>query len=277
MRTPSSRPTVPAAVLTALGVVVLIVWTLYPLAWLVASSLKPATHEFSATWFAFRPTLTNYIDVFREAEFLRALLNSVVVTAVSIVASLVLGTPTAYALARFDYRLKDTAMIFVLLARMTPPVVLAVPFFLLARSLHVSDTYLALVAMGTFLSVPFVIWMMRGFIAEIPRELEESAIVDGCGRAEAAMRIVLPLVAPGFAATAVLCALLVWNEFFFMLILSGSGTRTLPVLVNSYVSERSIDWSAMSAAGTITVTPLVVFGIIAQRHLVRGLTMGSIK
>ncbi|ADK82452.1 carbohydrate ABC transporter permease [Sediminispirochaeta smaragdinae] len=273
----SSRRKHVVAALTLLGAAVLLVWTLYPLAWMVVSSLKPATHEFSAQWFGFRPTFRNYGEVLREAEFLRGLFNSFLVTTISIIVSLILGTPTAYALARYDYRFKGLAMIFVLLARMTPPVVLAVPFFLLARSFGIADTYLALVAMGAFLSVPFVIWMMRGFFAEIPRELEESAIVDGCSRLTAVTRIVLPLVAPGFAATAVLCALLVWNEFFFMLILSGPATRTLPVLVNSYVSERSINWSAMSAAGTITVAPLVVFGILAQRHLVRGLTMGSLK
>lgn len=263
--------------LTLVGIAVLLIWTLYPLVWVLVSSLKPASAEFSARWFGFRPTVQNYIDVFREAEFLRALLNSVIITSLSIIVSLVLGTPTAYGLARFEYRFKGTTMIFVLLARMTPPFVLAVPFFLLARLLRVSNTYVALVLMGSFLSVPFVIWMMRGFIAEIPKELEESAIVDGCSLTGAAFRIVLPLVAPGFAATAVLCALLVWNEFLFALILSGTDTRTLPVLVNSFVSERSIDWGAMSAAGMITVAPLVLFGIISQRHLVRGLTMGSIK
>ena len=108
-------------------------------------------------------------------------------------------------------------------------------------------------------------------------EIEESAVVDGCSRFKAICKVVLPLAAPGFAATAVLCALLVWNEFFFALVLSGSKTRTLPVLVNMFVSEKSVDWGTMSAAGIITVLPLIIFGLMAQKHLVRGLTMGSIK
>ncbi len=263
--------------LTVGGVVVLLLWTLYPFGWMVVSSLKPPVEEFSPTWTGFRPTLDSFVSVLQQGEFLRALGNSVLVTTFSILLSISLGAPTAYGLARFDYKFKRGALIFVLLARMTPPVVLAVPFFLLARLLGVSNTYLALILMGTFLSVPFVVWMMRGFIAEIPVELEESAIVDGCSRREAVVRIVLPLVAPGFAATAVLCSLLVWNEFLFVLVLSGPETRTLPVLVNSFVSERSIQWSVMSAAGLITVAPLVLFGLFAQRHLVRGLTMGSLK
>lgn len=266
-----------SAILTIVGVALLLVWTLYPFGWVVVSSLKPPVEEFSPTWTGFRPTLESFVDVLQQGEFLRALANSVLVTAFSILLSLLIGAPTAYGLARFDYKFKRGALIFVLLARMTPPVVLAVPFFLLARLLGVSNTYLALILMGTFLSVPFVVWMMRGFIAEIPVELEESAIVDGCSRREAVVRIVLPLVAPGFAATAVLCSLLVWNEFLFVLVLSGPETRTLPVLVNSFVSERSIQWSVMSAAGLITVAPLVLFGLFAQRHLVRGLTMGSLK
>ncbi|MDY7029759.1 MAG: carbohydrate ABC transporter permease [Spirochaetota bacterium] len=183
----------------------------------------------------------------------------------------------AYALARFKLRRKSGIMIFVLLARMTPPVVLVLPFFLIAKKLNISDTYIALVGMGSFLSVPFVIWMMRGFFAEIPVEIEESAVVDGCSRFTAIRRVVLPLTAPGFAATAVLCSLLVWNEFFFVLVLSGNNTRTLPILVNMFVSEKSVDWGTMSAAGIITVVPLILFGLMAQKHLVRGLTMGSIK
>jgi multiple sugar transport system permease protein len=119
--------------------------------------------------------------------------------------------------------------------------------------------------------------MMRGFFAEIPVEIEESAVVDGCSRFTAIRRVVLPLTAPGFAATAVLCSLLVWNEFFFVLVLSGNNTRTLPILVNMFVSEKSVDWGTMSAAGIITVVPLILFGLMAQKHLVRGLTMGSIK
>lgn len=271
------RRHVVAAIGTLLGSLALLAWVFYPLGWVLVSSIKPPSEVFSGTWFGFRPTLENYAQILRGGEFLRAFINSLIVACFSIVLALAVGTPAAYGLSRFRYRMGTATMIFVLLARMTPPVVLAVPFFLIARWTGVSNTYLALVVMGTFLAVPFVIWMMRGFFAEIPAEIEESAIVEGCSRGEAALRVVLPLVAPGLAATAVLCALLVWNEFLFVLILSGPQTRTLPVLVNSYVSERSIPWGAMSAAGVVTVAPLVLFGLLSQKHLVRGLTMGSIK
>jgi multiple sugar transport system permease protein len=264
-------------VLHLLALALILLWTLYPLVWVLLTSFKPASAQFQPVWLHFIPTLQNYRSFFSNAEFARCFLNSFAVTSLAVLFSLSVGTPTAYALARYRMRGKSAVMIFVLLARMTPPVVLVIPFFLLARKIGISNTYLALVGMGSFLSVPFVIWMMRGFFAEIPYEIEESAVVDGCSRGQAIRRIVLPLTAPGLAATAVLCALLVWNEFFFALVLSGADTRTLPVLVNMFVSEKSVEWGTMSAAGVITVLPLVIFGLVAQKHLVRGLTMGSIK
>jgi len=260
-----------------LVILFMLVWTLYPLLWIMLASIKPKSAQFLPVWFDFKPTLDNYRTFFSNAEFARCFLNSCIITMFAVILSLFVGTPTAYALARFRLRKKTGIMIFVLLARMTPPVVLVLPFFLIAKKLNLSDTYIALIGMGAFLSVPFVIWMMRGFFAEIPVEIEEPAVVDGCSRFKAVCKVVIPLVAPGFAATAVLCALLVWNEFFFALVLTGNHTRTLPVLVNMFVSEKSVDWGTMSAAGIITVLPLIIFGLLAQKHLVRGLTMGSIK
>ena len=257
--------------------ILMLVWTLYPVLWILLVSIKPKDAQFLPVWFGFKPTLDNYRAFFLNSEFVKCFANSSIVTLFSVIISLIVGTPTAYALVRFRIRNKKGVMIFVLLARMTPPVVLVLPFFLIAKFLNLSDTYIALVGMGAFLSVPFVIWMMRGFFADIPVEIEESAVVDGCTRFTAVRKMILPLAAPGFAATAVLCALLVWNEFFFALVLSGNKTRTLPVLVSMFVSEKSIDWGTMSASGIITVLPLIIFGLLAQKHLVRGLTMGSIK
>ena len=258
-------------------VIMLLIWTLYPLAWISLVSFKPKSAQFSPNWFGFKPTLENYITFFSNKVLLQSFINSCIVTLFSVLIGLLVGTPTAYALARFNMKNSKKILLFVLLARMTPPVVLVVPFFLLAVKLNLSDTYIALILMGIFLSLPFVIWMMRGFFMEIPVSLEESAMIDGCNRHSALWKIVLPLAAPGLAATAVLSSLLVWNEFFFALILSGKHTRTLPVLVNTFVSEKSIDWGTMSAAGLITVLPLIIFGLLAQKHLVRGLTMGSVK
>ncbi len=260
-----------------LVVIFLIFWTLYPILWIVVTSFKPKSAQFSPNWFGFIPTLNNYITFFSNKVFFQSFINSCIVTGFSVILGLIIGTPTAYALARFKIKHSDKLLLFILLARMTPPVVLVIPFFLIAIKLNISDTYISLIIMGIFLSLPFVIWMMRGFFLDIPTSLEESAMIDGCNRFYALRKIVLPLVAPGLAATAVLASLLVWNEFFFALILSGKHTQTLPVLVNSFVSEKSIDWGTMSASGIITVLPLIIFGLLSQKYLVRGLTMGSVK
>ncbi len=260
-----------------LVVVFLMVWTLYPILWIFVTSLKPKSAQFSPTWFGFSPSLDNYITFFSNKIFIQSFINSCIVTGLSVILGIIIGTPTAYALARFKLKNSPKLLLFILLARMTPPVVLVIPFFLIAIKLNIADTYIALIIMGIFLSLPFVIWMMRGFFLDIPKSLEESAMIDGCNRFYALRKIVIPLAAPGLAATAVLASLLVWNEFFFALILSGKHTQTLPVLVNSFVSEKSIDWGTMSAAGIITVLPLIIFGLLSQKHLVRGLTMGSVK
>ncbi len=260
-----------------LVVVFLMVWTLYPILWIFVTSLKPKSAQFSPTWFGFSPSFDNYITFFSNKIFIQSFINSCIVTGLSVILGIIIGTPTAYALARFKLKNSPKLLLFILLARMTPPVVLVIPFFLIAIKLNIADTYIALIIMGIFLSLPFVIWMMRGFFLDIPKSLEESAMIDGCNRFYALRKIVIPLAAPGLAATAVLASLLVWNEFFFALILSGKHTQTLPVLVNSFVSEKSIDWGTMSAAGIITVLPLIIFGLLSQKHLVRGLTMGSVK
>ncbi|MFW5985548.1 MAG: carbohydrate ABC transporter permease [Halanaerobiaceae bacterium] len=259
--------------------VLIITWTFYPLLWILISSFKPvqAQNAYPPIWFNFKPTLDNYIHFFTESEFLRVAFNSIIVTGFSTILSLIIGTPTAYSLARFDHKHSTKILTFVLLSRMTPPIVMVLPLFMMARFLGITDTYLTLVLIGGLLSVPFVIWMMRGFFSDIPVALEEAAMVDGSTRRQAITRVILPLVAPGLAATAVLCSLLVWNEFLFILILGGKSTRTFPVLINMFVTEQSVEWGVMSAAAIITVLPLIVFGLAAQKYLVRGLTMGSIK
>ncbi|BAS26261.1 sugar ABC transporter permease [Limnochorda pilosa] len=256
-----------------------LVWTLYPLMWIVLSSFKPASEQFMIPprWTPSQWSLENYARFFSNAEFVRSLLNSMVVTATAVGISLLVGVPAAYGLSRFTFRGKHQVTVGVLLARMTPPIVLVLPVFLIARRLGVIGTYFVLITVMAVFAIPFAVWMLRGFFAEIPKELEEAAMVDGCSRLAAIARVTLPLTAPGMAATSVLNSLIVWNEFLFILVLSSPATRTLTVLVNTFVSEKVVDWGTMSAAAVITALPLVIVGLASQRHLVRGLTMGSIK
>lgn len=255
------------------------IWSLYPVAWVVLSSLKPQADQFAVppVWWPQRPTLNNYRRFLMSSEVLQVVVNTAVVTGGAVIGALTLGVPMAYALSRFRLRSGEAISVSVLLARMTPPVVMILPFFVGARWLGLWGTQLLLVIVGAFLALPFSVWMMRGFFAEIPGELEEAAMVDGATRAKAVLHVVLPLTAPGLAATAVLCAILVWNEFLFPLVLGGPSARTLPVLVSTYVTEKAVDWGMMSAAGVVTALPLVLFGLLIQRYLVQGLTAGSIR
>jgi len=256
-----------------------LLWTLIPLAWIVLSSFKYEADQFSIppVWFPDKLTLENYATFFGNSEFVSSLLNSFITTFFSTVIALGLGIPAAYALARFDWKHANTIAFVILLARMTPPIVMVLPFFMIARYLNTSNTYIPIVIALSFFSVPFAVWMMRGFFEEIPRSIEEAAMIDGCTRFQSLRRIILPLVLPGVSATSILCALIAWNEFLFALVLTGQNTRTLPVLVNMFVSERNIEWGVMSAAAIITVIPMVIFGLLVQNNLVKGLTMGSSK
>ena len=256
-----------------------LLWTLIPLAWIFLSSFKYEADQFSVPprWFPGRLTLQNYAKFFGNAEFVRSFLNSIMVTLLSSLIALGLGVPAAYSLARFNWKHSNSIAFVILLARMTPPIVMVLPFFMIARYTNLSNTVIPIVIALSFFSVPFAVWMMRGFFQEIPVSIEEAALIDGCTRFQALRKIILPLVLPGISATSILCALISWNEFLFSLVLTGKDTRTLPVLVNMFVSERNIEWGVMSAAAIVIVLPMVIFGMIVQNDLVRGLTMGSNK
>jgi multiple sugar transport system permease protein len=222
---------------------------LFPLYWIAQTSLKPPAEQLAIPpiWVPRGPTLANYAALLGQPALAGTILNSLSVTLASTGCALVLGAPAAYVLAR--YRIGGRALPFgILMVRMVPPVALVLPFFLLAKLLGVLDSYLAIVTTYVFFTLPVVIWMMLGFFAELPLELEEAALVDGCSRPRAFLRVVLPLAAPGLAATAILAALLVWNEFLFGLTLTRARTRTLPVRTSSSPSGRSTTGSCARPA-----------------------------
>jgi len=260
-------------------IVFALIWTLVPLSWIVLSSFKVEADQFSIPpkWFPETLTLQNYQTFFNNSELINSFVNSVLTTLFSTLIALILGVPAAYALARFNWKHSNKMAFVILLARMTPPIVMVLPFFMIARYLNIANTYIPIVIALSFFSVPFAVWMMRGFFQEIPNSIEEAAMIDGCTRLQALLKVILPLSMPGLAATSILCALISWNEFLFALVLTGKDTRTLPVLVNMFVSERNIEWGVMSASAVIIVLPMVIFGLLVQNDLVRGLTMGSSK
>ncbi|HEX8140398.1 MAG TPA: carbohydrate ABC transporter permease [Pyrinomonadaceae bacterium] len=256
--------------------------TLGPVYWMVTMSLKSEVDQFAVPprWIGFTPTLAHYHDAFLARSFGLYLVNSLVVSVASTVCAMVLGTLAAYGLARFRWprKMGKRLSLWILSTRMFPPIVTAVPLFLMMRDVGLLNTRLALVIVYTAFNLPFVVWMMRGFFDEIPRELEEAARVDGDSRLGALRRVVLPLVVPGLAATSIFCLIVSWNELLLALILTQTdAAMTLPVGIAGRVTQYEIKWGVMSAAGVVAMMPILVFALAVQRYLVRGLSLGAVK
>ncbi|HJZ69720.1 MAG TPA: carbohydrate ABC transporter permease [Blastocatellia bacterium] len=253
-----------------------------PVYWMLTISLKSEVDQFATPpkWFGFAPILAHYSDAFLSRSFGNYLTTSATVAALSTLCAVTLGTLSAYGLARFRLRgkLDRRLSLWILSTRMFPPIVTAVPLFMLMRDLRLLNTIPALVIVYTALNLPFVVWMMRGFFRELPRELEEAAMVDGDSRLGALVRVILPLVTPGLAATAVFCLIVSWNEFLLALVLTQTdAAMTLPVGIAGRVTQYEIKWGVMSAAGVVAMIPILVFAMAVQRYLVRGLSLGAVK
>ena len=269
--------------ITRTAVLVLaLVAALTPVYWMITISLKIEVDQFAypPKWFWFTPTLRHYYDAFVTRSFAQYLITSAIVAVVSTACALVIGTLAAYALTRFrlPYNLDRKLSLWILSTRMFPAIVTAVPLFLMMRDLRLLNTKASLIVVYTAFNLPFVVWMMRGFFAEVPRDLEEAALVDGDSRLGALVRVVLPLVSPGLAATAVFCLIVSWNEFLFALVLTQTdAAMTLPVGIAGRVTQYEIKWGVMSAAGAVAMMPILIFALAMQRYLVRGLSLGAVK
>jgi multiple sugar transport system permease protein len=267
-----------SALLSYLVVLAFVLWVVMPILVILQNSLKPTLLIFTIppTW-AFWPTFDHYAHILSEVHFQQFLLNSTIVSTTTCLLSLAIGSPAAYALARLRVRGRAPLAFLILLARMVPAFVLVVPLYTAFVYLHGINTYWAIVAAHVSFTLPVVIWMMRSFFEDVPIELEEAARVDGATQLGAFIRVALPLVAPGLAASGILCLLFSWNEFLFALILSGRDTQTMPIGVSNFIGTVSIDWGGSSAAAILAMIPVFILGLSVQKFLVRGLTMGAVK
>ena len=255
-----------------------LLWALAPIYMVFQNSLKPAVDIFASPpkWI-FQPTLDSYQQAFAKNTLGIYMRNSVIVGLSTMLVSLAVGSAAAYSLARLKMRAKEGIALLIMIARMVPATVLVVPMFTIMQSLRLINNYLSLVIAHVTFNLPFVVWMMRSFFEETPEEVEDAARVDGCSRLGAFFRVALPLAAPGMAATAILCLLFSWNEFLFALVLSGRDTKTLPIGISAFIGTVSVDWGTSSAAAVVAMVPIFVLGLLVQRYLVRGLTMGAVK
>jgi multiple sugar transport system permease protein len=257
--------------------VVALVFFLFPIVWIVLTAFK-TPNEFLTTppvWIPRSPSLVYFKHVAETGGF-KALLNSFIISVSATLLALLVGSLAGYGLARYKVG-GDNLPFYILSQRFMPPAAVIFPFLLFFKTLKWMDTYQALILVYLTFNLPYAVWMMRGFFQEIPREIEESALVDGCSPLGTFWRIALPLVTPGLVATGVFCFIFSWAEFFFAVTLTRSNAVTLSVYVVNFFGKMMVQWGEVGATSIIAMAPLFLLSIIVQRYLVRGLTLGAVK
>jgi len=251
---------------------------LTPVIWAVLTSIKQPVDAFSVPpVLIFTPTFEFHEQVWVEKGFWRYLINSLVISVCTVTISVSIGTLAAYGLSRMHSR-SSRGLLFGLLAmRMFPLILLAIPFFVLAKTLGLINTYPAMILALVAINQPFTIWLMRSFFVDVPADLYEAAAIDGCNAWQVFARVALPVVRPGLWVTALFSLLLSYNEFLFALVLTGPNTKTLPVAIAEYGGEDIAYWSLSAAAAVGIMLPIVAFMMALQRHLVRGIALGAVK
>lgn len=258
-----------------------IVVMLFPIYWLVLTSLKPgALVQTSPPVFSTTElTLSSFDELLARKPVVAFFLNSTIVAFGSTVIAVVFGSMAAFVLSKtfLALRLRRAILLWVLLTRIFPPVVLVIPYFTILRDLGLVDTHVGLILTHVGYTLPLVIWLMLGFFAELPNELDRAAVLDGCSLWRRFWRISMPLVLPGLAVAAIFAFIFSWNEYLFASILTAETSQTLPVAMSSFVGQLQQQWGPMSALGVLMLIPVAVLALAAQRYIVQGLTFGAVK
>ena len=304
---PSQRTKLVAGII----VVVYALLSMIPLLWIFATGFKTPPDSIAyPPKLVFTPTLEGYVNVFttrsrQSPEYMASLppaetwydelvrsrnmviagpskfgerfLNSVVVGFGSTFLSVFLGVLAAYAFSRFRVPLKDDLLFFILSTRFMPPIAVAIPIFLMYRTLGLSDTWLGLILLYTAVNISLAVWLLKGFIDEIPREYEEAAMIDGYSRLQAFVKVVLPQAATGIAATAIFCLIFAWNEYAFAVLLTSGNAQTAPPFIPTIIGEGGLDWPAVGAGTTLFLLPILIFTVLLRKHLLRGITFGAVR
>lgn len=253
------------------GIVVFI----FPFFWVLLMSLKiPADAQAIPPKFIFAPTFENFKEVLSEETFLQALINSIIVTFFTLAANLIVSLPASYVIARLRQRWLSFGILF---TQMAPWIIFLLPWYIIFKALGLYDTYIGLVLVNLTYMIPFTIWLMLGFFEDVPVEVEEAAWLDGCSNTGTFIRIVVPLVKGGIITITTLGFMTVWNIFIFPLVLSGRNSRTLPVLVYSFLVDDNLNFGPMSAIAVVITLPVIIFVLINQRYFQRGIALGGRK
>ncbi len=297
--------------LAGTAVVLYALITILPLVWIIATGFKSPEDSIAyPPKVVFQPTLEGYVNLFTTrtrisegdlaalpdpqswyerivrdqgqiiagpSRYGERFLNSVIIGFGSTALCMLLGTAAAYAFSRFRVPLKDDLLFFILSTRMMPPIAVAIPIFLMFRNLGLSDTHLGMILLYTAVNLSLSVWLLKGFIDEIPTEYEEAALIDGYTRFQAFYKVVLPQAATGIASTTIFCLIFAWNEYAFAVLLTSGTAQTAPPFIPTIIGVGGKDWPAVAAGATIFLVPVMVFTILLRRHLLRGITFGAVR
>ncbi|MBM3612286.1 MAG: carbohydrate ABC transporter permease [Alphaproteobacteria bacterium] len=308
--TSHTEPGARAKIVSGLLVGLYAIITILPLLWIIATGFKSSADAIAyPPKLLFQPTLEGYVNLFttqtrQTPEMLAAnppttwyerivsakgmviagpsrfgerFLNSVIIGFGSTFLSVFLGTLAAYAFSRYRVPLKDDLLFFILSTRMMPPIAVAIPIFLMFRTLGLSDTHAGMILLYTAVNLSLAVWLLKGFIDEIPREYEEAALIDGYSRFQAFVKVVLPQAATGIASTAIFCLIFAWNEYAFAVLLTSGTAQTAPPFIPTIIGVGGRDWPAVAAGATLFLVPVMVFTILLRKHLLRGITFGAVR
>ena len=255
-----------------------LIFLLAPLYWLAITSIKPSNDYLAVppVWFPSQPTLLHYTAALFSYRGLQGLINSLIISLSATVLSAFLGTLMAYSLARFNTGGQHLSF-WVLSQRFLPPVAVILPIFLIYRSFRMTDTHLGLILAYTVFTLPVSVWMMFAYFRQLPRSMEDAALVDGCSRWQSFWSVAVPLAMPGIIAAAIFAFIACWTEFFFALVLTSRYAFTLPTVFRAFLGFQGAQYGEASALAIVSLVPSIALGILVQRHLVRGLTMGAVR
>lgn len=249
-----------------------------PFWFIVSTSFKLDAQSYSVPPLVFfKPTLAHYVDAFTTRGMMVNFTNSLIISVSSSCLAMLLGVPAAYALSRYEFKAKKGMFTWILSTRMAPPILAAIPFFVVSRALDIYDTKPLMIVVYILLNLSWVIWMMGSNFNDIPVQIDEAAMVDGCNRPGAFFRVIMPIAKPGLAATVIFSLIMSWNEYFFALVLTSVNAKTLPAAITSFLSVHGLLLGQMCAAGTVIMLPILLFSVFMQKQLVSGLTMGAVK
>ncbi len=256
--------------------VIYAVFALFPLIWMVILTFKPDAEIYTTT-FVFHPTLNNYRVVLFETDYLRYLRDSLIVSAGAVAVSVLAGVPAAYALARYNFKKKEDIAFQILSFKFAPEILVVLPLFMIFQKLHIYDSYFGLIWVYQLISMPLLIWVVRGYFEDISVEIEHAAEVDGYSWYQIFFKMLLPLIKPGLVSAALLAFIFAWNSFTFPLILAGTNVQPITVAITKFLGTGSAHYGQLAVAATLSALPAIVFALCIQKHLVRGLSFGAVK